>query len=53
VKRRNEGISTITIFSDTTAVDCGAKAAQLFIGRTSLLANVNGIYTKSEIFPQY
>ena len=37
VKRRNEPVATDTVFSDTPAVDCGMTAAQLFVGRESLL----------------
>jgi hypothetical protein len=48
VKRRNEAVATDTIFSDTTAVDNGARAAQLFVGRTSLVADVYGIKTDKE-----
>jgi hypothetical protein len=33
----------LILFSDTPAVDSGVKAAQLFIGCTSLVADVYGI----------
>jgi hypothetical protein len=48
VRRRNEAVATDTVFSDTPAVDNGAKAAQLFIGRTSLVADVYGLKTDKE-----
>jgi hypothetical protein len=41
VRRRNEAVATDTVFSDTPA--SGVKAAQIFIGRTSLLADVYGL----------
>jgi hypothetical protein len=45
VKRRNEPVATDTVFSDTPAVDCGVTAAQLFVGRESLVADVYGLKT--------
>ena len=45
VKRRNEAVATDTIFSDTPAIDNGAKAAQLFVGRTSLGTVAYGVKT--------
>jgi hypothetical protein len=46
--RRTEAVTTDTIFSDTPVVDSGAKAAQLFVGRTSLVADIYGIKTDKE-----
>ena len=40
VPRRHESVATETIFSDTPAVDCGVKQAQVFVGRDSLVADV-------------
>jgi hypothetical protein len=34
-----------TVFSDTPAVDSGVTAAQMFVGRESLVANVYGLKT--------
>ena len=48
VHRRNEPVATDTIFSDTPAVDSGVKAAQLFVGRKSLVADVYPIKTDKE-----
>jgi hypothetical protein len=48
VKRRNEPVATDTVFSDTPAVDCGVAAAQLFVGRESLVADVYGLKTDKE-----
>jgi hypothetical protein len=48
VRRRNEAVATDTIFSNTPAVDSGVKAAQLFIGLTSLVADVYGVKTDKE-----
>ena len=40
VPKRHESVATDTIFSDTPAVDNGAKQAQIFVGRESLVADV-------------
>jgi hypothetical protein len=48
VKRRNEPVATDTVFSDTPAVDCGVTAAQIFVGRESLVADVYGLKTDKE-----
>jgi hypothetical protein len=48
VRRCNEAVATDTIFSNTPAVDSGVKAAQLFIGRKSLVANVYPVKTDKE-----
>jgi hypothetical protein len=48
VRRRNEAVVTDTIFSDTPAVDSGVKAAQLFIGRSLLVAEVYAVETDKE-----
>jgi hypothetical protein len=48
VKRRNEPVATDTIFSDTPAVDCGVTAAQIFVGRETLVADVYGLKTDKE-----
>jgi hypothetical protein len=48
VRRRNEDLATDTVFADTRAVDNGATCAQLFVGRTSLLADSYGMKTDGE-----
>jgi hypothetical protein len=48
VRRCNEAVATDTIFSDTPAVDSGVKSAQLFIGRSSLVADVYGVKSDKE-----
>jgi hypothetical protein len=48
VKRRNEPVATDTVFSDTPAVDSGVTAAQIFVGRESLVAHVYGLKTDKE-----
>jgi hypothetical protein len=48
VKRRNEPFATDTVFSDIPAVDCGVTAAQIFVGRESLIADVYGLNTDKE-----
>jgi hypothetical protein len=49
IKRRNEPVATDTVFSDTPAVDCGVTAAQRFVGRESLVADVDGLKTDKEL----
>jgi hypothetical protein len=48
VKLHNEPVATDTVFSDTPAVDCGATAAQLLVGRKSLVTDVYGLKTDKE-----
>jgi hypothetical protein len=48
VKWRHEQVATDTVFSDTPAVDCGVTAAQLFVRRESLVADVYGLKTDKE-----
>jgi hypothetical protein len=45
VKRRNEPVAKDTVFSNTPAVDSGVTAAQIFVGRESLVADVYGLKT--------
>jgi septum formation inhibitor MinC len=49
VKQRHEPVATDTVFSDTPAVDCGVTAAQLFVGRESLVADVYELKTDKEL----
>ena len=39
IPRYYEAVATDTIFSDTPAVDNGAKQAQVFVGRDTLVAD--------------
>ncbi|ACI65686.1 predicted protein [Phaeodactylum tricornutum CCAP 1055/1] len=48
VHRRNKPVATNTIWSDTPAVDSGAKFAQLFVGRRSLVTDVYPMKTEKE-----
>jgi hypothetical protein len=48
VKRCNEPVATDTVFSDTPAVDSGVTAAQIFVGREYLVADVYGLNTDKE-----
>jgi hypothetical protein len=48
VKRRNDAVATDTIFSDSPAVYSGNKVAKIFVGRTSLVADVYSIKTDKE-----
>jgi hypothetical protein len=48
VKQGHEPVATDTVFSDMPAVDCGVTAAQLFVGRESLVADVYGLKTDKE-----
>ena len=48
--RRNEDIASDTVFSDTPAVDNGAKSAQIFFGTKTMDTDVEEMKTQSE-FP--
>jgi hypothetical protein len=48
VKWRNEPVATDTVFSDTPAVESGFTAAQLIVGRHSLVADAYGLKTDKE-----
>ena len=39
ISRRREAVATVTVFSDTPAVDSGVKQAQVFVGRDTLVAD--------------
>ena len=39
IPRRHEHFATDTVFSDTPAVDCDVKQAQVFVGRDTLVAD--------------
>jgi hypothetical protein len=45
VKRQNKSVAKDTVFSDTPAVDSGVTAAQIFVGRELLVADVYGLKT--------
>jgi hypothetical protein len=49
VKRCNEPVATDTVFSDTPVVGSGVTAAQIFVGRESLVADVYGLQTDKEL----
>jgi hypothetical protein len=42
-------MNLLLLFSDTPAVDCGVTAAQIFVGRESLIADVYGLKTDKEL----
>ena len=48
VHRRNEAVATDTVFSDVAAIDDGSMAAQLFVGRESLVTDVYGVKTEKQ-----
>ena len=48
VHRRNEAVATDTVFSDVPAIDDGSIAAQLFVGRESLVSDVYGVKTEKQ-----
>ena len=50
VHRRNEAVATDTVFSDVPAIDDGSTAAQLFVGRESLVTDAYGIKTEKQFF---
>ena len=48
VHQRNEAVATDTIFADVPAIDNGSNAAQLFVGRESLVSDAYGIKTERQ-----
>ena len=48
VHRRQEPVATDTVYSDEPAIDDGSMAAQLFIGRSSLVTDVYGVKTDQQ-----
>ena len=48
VRRRNEPVSTDTIFSDVPAIDDGSKAAQYFQGKLTKVRDVYGVKTDAQ-----
>ena len=49
IPRRHEAVATDTIFADTPAVDSpGWTCAQIFVGRSSLVADVYGMLSTNE-----
>ena len=48
VHRRHEAVATDTVYSDEPAIDSGCTAAQLFIGRDSLVADAYGMKTEKQ-----
>ena len=48
VHRRQEPVATDTVYSDEPAIDDGSMAAQLFIGRKSLVTDVYGVKTDQQ-----
>ena len=48
VPRRNEATATDTGYSDTPAIGGGETAAQLFVGRDSLVSDVYGLKTEKQ-----
>ena len=45
---RQEPIATDTVFSDTPAIDCGHKVAQIFVGTESMVTDVFGMHTSKQ-----
>ena len=45
---RQEPIATDTVFSDTPAIDCGHKVAQIYVGTESMVADVFGMQTSKQ-----
>ena len=48
VPRRDEDVSTDTVFGPVPAVDNGATMAQIFVGRSTLLSDVYGMKTEKQ-----
>ena len=48
VQRRHEAIATDTVYSNVPAIDNGATAAQIFVGRNSLVTNAYPVKTDKQ-----
>ena len=48
VHRRHEPVATDTVYSDTPAIDNGAKSAQFFVGTKSLVCDLYGMKSDKE-----
>ena len=48
VHRRDEPVATDTVYSDTPAIDNGAKCAQFFVGTRSMYTDAYGMKTDSQ-----
>ena len=48
IGRRREGVATDTVFADTPAIDNGSKAAQIFVGRDTLVCDVYGVKSDAQ-----
>jgi hypothetical protein len=48
VKRRDEGVATDCVFSDTPAIDGGETCAQMFVGVDSLVTDIYGMKTEKQ-----
>ena len=50
VSRRNETVATDTMYSDTPAIGNGAKACQVYVGRSSLVTDIYPMMTDKYFF---
>jgi hypothetical protein len=48
VARRSETVATDTIYADTPTIDNGARCAQIFVGRETLVADIYAMKTDKE-----
>ena len=48
IPRRNEAVTTDTIFSDTPAINDGSTMAQFFVGRDTFVCDAYGIKTQKQ-----
>ena len=48
VHRRREAVATDTVYSDVPAIDDGSMAAQIFVGRKSLVTDAYGVKTDKQ-----
>ena len=46
--RRHEAVATDTVYSDEPAIDNGCTAAQIFIGRDSMVADAYPLKTEKQ-----
>ena len=48
VHHRDESVATDTVFSNTPAIDGGETCAQIFVGTTSFVTDVQGMKSESQ-----
>ena len=49
IPRRNEPVATVTIFTDTPAINDGATLAQFVVGKNTLVCDTYGINSRKHV----